>query len=200
MSIALIEDDEAVSDSLRLLLASRGLAVHCFGSVEAFLGSIEKTRPICIVSDVRLPGASGLDLQRVLKKRNSNIPLILITGHGDISMAVSAMREGAFDFLEKPYDADRLISSIEAALAAERHLRSLEDERSHLAERVAELSPRQRQVMELVAQGMSSKQIAQQLGISPRTVEIYRAWVMERMGASNVAQLVRKVLIVQKGV
>jgi two-component system, LuxR family, response regulator FixJ len=197
MSIALIEDDEAVLDSLRALLASRGLFVRCFNSVERFLEGVEKMRPSCIVSDVLLPGLSGLDLQRELKRRNSPIPLILITGHGDIAMAVTAMREGAFDFLEKPYDAERLIASIEAALAAEQRLRLEGDERARLMERIAELSPRQRQVMELVAEGLSSKQIALQLGISPRTVENYRAWVMERMDAANLADLIRKVLLLR---
>jgi two-component system, LuxR family, response regulator FixJ len=112
-------------------------------------------------------------------------------------MAVTAMREGAFDFLEKPYDAERLIASIEAALAAEQRLRLEGDERARLMERIAELSPRQRQVMELVAEGLSSKQIALQLGISPRTVENYRAWVMERMDAANLADLIRKVLLLR---
>jgi two-component system response regulator FixJ len=197
MTIALIEDDEAVLDSLRLLLESRGMSVRCFSSAEVFLDRIGKEPPDCIVSDVRMPGLSGLDLQRTLRAQGRRLPVILITGHGDIAMAVTAMREGAFDFLEKPYDAEQLIASIERALAAEQKLRSLEGERHALAGRIAELSPRQKQVMDLVAQGLSNKQIAARLGISPRTVENYRAWVMERMGAGNVAELVRKVLLVQ---
>ena len=199
MTIALIEDDEAVMDSLRLLLESRGMAVQCFSSAEAFLGSLEKEKPSCIVSDVRMPGLSGLDLQRSLQARGSRVPMILITGHGDISMAVTAMREGAFDFIEKPYNAEQLISSIDTALASEQKLRLLQSEKAQLIERLAELSPRQRQVMGLVAQGLSSKQIALRLGISARTVENYRAWVMERMGAGNVAELVRKVLMIEGG-
>ena len=126
-------------------------------------------------------------------------PIILITGHGDIAMAVTAMREGASDFIEKPYDAERLIASIERTLAVNQKVRSLESERRLLSEHVAELSPRQKQVMDLVAAGLSSKQIASRLGISHRTVENYRAWVMERMGASNVAELVRKVLMLETG-
>jgi two-component system response regulator FixJ len=196
MTIALIEDDEAALESLRLLLESRGLNVHAFASAEAFLASLQEVKPECVVSDVRLPGLSGLDLQRTLKGHGYNAPVILITGHGDIAMAVAAMKEGAFDFVEKPYDAEHLIAGMERALAAGAELRSKENQRHELMERVAELSPRQKEVMHLVADGLSNKEIAHRLGISPRTVENYRAWVMERMGASNLADLVRKVLIV----
>jgi FixJ family two-component response regulator len=124
-------------------------------------------------------------------------PIILITGHGDIAMAVTAMREGASDFIEKPYDADQLIASIERALNTREKIKVDESERLLLRQRAAELSPRQREVMDLVAAGHSSKQIAARLGISHRTVENYRAWVMERMEAGNVAELVRKVLILE---
>ena len=198
MTIALIEDDEPVLDSLRLLLQSRGFAVSGFKSAEAFLASPQAKTSACIVSDVRLPGKSGLDLQRTLAARGIQTPIILITGHGDIAMAVTAMREGASDFIEKPYDAGQLIASIECTLATNQKLQSLESEKALLSQRAAELSPRQLQVMELVAAGLSSKQIASRLGISHRTVENYRAWIMERMDANNVAELVRKVLILEK--
>jgi two-component system response regulator FixJ len=193
MTIALIEDDAAVLDSLRTLLESRSMAVQCFTSVEAFLASGH--RPACIVSDVRLPRRSGLDLQRTLKESGSQVPVILITGHGDIAMAVAAMRDGAYDFVEKPYDADQLIASIQNALTAQQKLGLRAEEKQLLLQRMAELSPRQKEVMLLVAEGLSNKQIAAQLGISPRTVENYRAWVMERLDASNIADLVRKVFI-----
>ena len=199
MTIALIEDDEAVLDSLRLLLQSRGFAVTAFKSAEAFLASAQAKSSTCIVSDLRPPGKSGVDLQRMLTAKGIETPIILITGHGDIAMAVTAMREGASDFIEKPYDADRLIASIERTPATGQRLKSLESEKLLLGQRAAELSPRQRQVMELVAAGLSSKQIAARLGISHRTVENYRAWIMERMDASNVAELVRKVLILETG-
>jgi len=199
MTVALIEDDEAVLDSLRLLLEGRGMAVQCFNSAEGFLKAGADSTSTCIVSDVRMPAMTGLDLQRELKARSSSVPVILITGHGDIAMAVSAMREGAFDFIEKPYDAEQLIASIEKAMAADQKLRSSQGEKAQLVARMAELSPRQREVMKLVAEGLSNKQIAQRLGISSRTVENYRAWVMERMGAANVAELVRKVLLIQNG-
>ena len=198
MTIALIEDDEAALESLRLLLEGRGLRVSGFASAEAFLAGLNEDQPECVVSDVRLPGLSGLDLQRALKAQGSDVPVILITGHGDIAMAVTAMKEGAFDFVEKPYDAEYLIANIERALAAGQEHRSRESQRQELVERLAELSPRQREVMHLVADGLSNKEIALRLGISPRTVENYRAWVMERMDAANLADLVRKVLLIER--
>jgi two-component system response regulator FixJ len=198
MTIALIEDDEAALDSLRLLLEGRGLAVRGFASAEALLASLAEEQPACVVSDVRLPGLSGLDLQRTLKVQRRNVPVILITGHGDIAMAVTAMKEGAVDFVEKPYDAEHVIRSIQKALAAGEELKSRESQRRELLDRLAELSPRQTEVMHLVAESLSNKQIAVRLGISPRTVENYRAWVMERMGAANLAELVRKVLMIEQ--
>jgi two-component system, LuxR family, response regulator FixJ len=196
MTIALIEDDPAVLDSLRLLLEGRGMTVQCFGSAEAFLAGMKDT-PACIVSDVRMPGMSGVDLQRQLKRRACATPIILITGHGDIAMAVTAIKEGAFDFIEKPYNAESLIAVIEKACAKDERARAAESQKAEILTRIAELPPRQREVMELVAIGLSNKQIAARLAISPRTVENYRAWVMERLGATSLADLVRKVLLVQ---
>ena len=154
--------------------------------------------PACIVSDVRMPGQSGLDLQRMLKARGSKTPMILITGHGDISMAVTAMREGAIRFHREALRCRTAHRQHRAAVGggAEDAITGKREAAGQPA-RIAELSPRQREVMDLVAAGLSSKQIALQLGISPRTVENYRAWVMERMGAGNVAELVRKVLILE---
>jgi two-component system, LuxR family, response regulator FixJ len=197
MTIALIEDDDAVLDSLRLLLEGRAMPVCCFGSVEAFLAAEIHDGLACIVSDVRLPGLSGLDLQRTLKQNAQSVPLILITGHGDVPMAVAAIKHGAFDFIEKPYDAEHLIAVIEKACTTGERMRLREGQKAEIIARIAELPPRQREVMGLVAEGLSNKQIAIRLGISPRTVENYRAWVMERLGASSIADLVRKVLIVE---
>ena len=174
------------------------MAVRTYHSVEAFL-AVDGDTPGCIVSDVRLPGRSGLDLQRRLNEKGRMAPLILITGHGDIAMAVNAIKDGAFDFIEKPYDADQLIASIDKALAVDEKVRLREGQKAEIVARIAELSPRQRQVMHLVAEGLSNKQIAARLGISPRTVENYRAWVMERLAASNLADLVRKVLQAERG-
>jgi len=198
MTIALIDDDEAVLDSLRLLLEGRGMAVQGFGCAEEFLANDALERVSCIVSDVRLPGLSGLDLQRKLNEQAHSAPLILITGHGDVPMAVSAIKAGAFDFLEKPYDADRLIVLIEQACTVAQTMRVKHGQKAEILTRISEMPRRQREVMELVTEGLSNKQIAIRLGISPRTVENYRAWVMERLGATNLADLIRKVLTAQR--
>jgi len=196
MMVALIDDDEAVLDSLQMALESRNIQVRCFTSAEAFITSLDEKRPRCVVSDVRMPGWSGIDLQYALKTRDAALPLILITGHGDIPMAVNAIKEGAFDFIEKPFDYERLIESILKAIEYGDRAQTAQAQIVDLAQRVAELSERQREVMDRVVQGLSTRR-AHALGISPRTVENYRAWVMEKMGATNLADLVRKVLILQ---
>ena len=191
-SIALVDDDEAVLDSLRLYFATTGHQVACFGDAAGLLKALATgLNADCIVSDIRMPGVSGLDLQRELSDRKSPAPLILITGHGDIEMAVMAIKAGAHDFIEKPFDEQRLLASIEDAVSGQAKNAEDETENAVLAGRVAELSERQRQVMDPAVQGLTNKQIANQLGISPRTVESYRAWVMERTGAKNLAELVR---------
>lgn len=193
VTVALIDDDSAVLHSMRLLIESRDIPVACFESAEAFLEELPGTKPSCVVADVRMPGMTGLELQRELKHRNNDAPLILISGHADVSMAVEALKEGAFDFFEKPYDGERLATSVSDAVLKGRRQTTENSERVDISERLKALSPRQREVLEFVASGMSNKQIAAKLSISPRTVETYRAWVMERMGAQNVADLVRKV-------
>lgn len=198
MTVALIDDDEAVLDSLRMALAKRGVDVACFASAKEFLARFDALAPRCIVSDVRMPGMSGLDLQRELVRRGVSVPLILITGHGDIAMAVESVKLGAFDFLEKPFDDHKLADSIRAAIARGTVEATRQGERAVFAARAAELSQRQRQVMRLVAKGLSNKEIAQRLEISPRTVENYRSWVMEKMGAGNLAELVRMVVLLEE--
>jgi two-component system response regulator FixJ len=200
MRVALIDDDAAVLRSLRLLLENRGFQVECFASAEEFFEKAAADAPVCVVSDVRMPGLSGLDLQRELRRRNVSVPVILITGHGDIAMAVQAIKEGAFDFIEKPFDDERLVIGISAAIEQGEKLRIEQGQRALLEQRLAELSPRQREVMDLVVQGFANKEIALKLDISPRTVENYRAWAMEKMGADNLADLVRKVLMLKDGV
>ncbi len=190
--VCLIDDDEAVRDSVGLLLENHEFQVSSFGSAEEFLDHMEQgLQPACVVSDVKMPGLSGLDLQRLLAEQQARIPLILITGHGDIAMAVAAVKAGAHDFLEKPFDDQTLLESIESALDEARRKKAHEDTLQEFAVRVGELSVRQRQVMDLAVKGYSNKEIAQELGISPRTVETYRAWVMEKTGARNLADLVR---------
>jgi two-component system response regulator FixJ len=199
MTVALIEDDEAVLRSLSLLLRNRGMTVRCHRTTEDFLQSFDQEQIACVVSDIRMPGMSGLELQRELKARDAAVPVILITGHGDIAMAVNAIKDGAFDFIEKPFDAEHLIETIGLAIARGQRDRIEQDARTQLQALVADLSPRQVEVMRLVAEGFSNKEIAQKLDISPRTVENYRAWVMEKMGAKNLADLVRKVMILDLG-
>ena len=197
MMVAIIDDDEAVLNSLRMMLTRYGFEVRLFKSAEDYFATGDQETPCCIVCDVRLPDMSGLDLQAELQTRRSTVPLILITGHGDISIAVSAVKAGAYDFLEKPFSPDRLIEAIKEAVE-KAHYRFAEDqELQRLASRVNELSERQKQVMDLAVKGLSSKEIARNLQISPRTVETYRAWVMEKTGARNIAELVRLAMRLQ---
>jgi len=198
--IALIDDDPAVLDSLRLYFARQELNTSCFNASEEFLAAVDRSEQFdCVVSDVRMPGMSGLDLVRHLKARGFIWPIILITGHGDIDMAVSAIKIGAFDFIEKPFDETRLLASIRNAVEQKRQHMSDAIELEQLQSRFNSLSFRQRQVMELAAAGLSSKEIGMRLKISAKTVENHRAWVMERIGARNLAELVRMAMQIQRG-
>jgi two-component system response regulator FixJ len=190
--IALVDDDAAVLDSLQLYLAHHGVSTACFDSAEALLAALDGgAQPECIVSDIRMPGMSGLDLLRRLKEGRQTAPLILITALADIEMAVSAIKNGAFDFIEKPFDEGRLLASIQNAAALRRQQAGAAAEINKLRSRFDALSARQRQVMELAVGGLSNKEIAHRLDISPKTVENHRAWVMERMDARSLAELVR---------
>jgi two-component system response regulator FixJ len=198
VQIALVEDDAAVLDSLQLYLARQDLETSCFGAAQDLLDAVDGGVQFnCIVSDVRMPGMSGLDLVRHLVARSVVAPIILITGHGDIDMAVSAIKSGAFNFIEKPFDEARLLASIRNALeiARQRALDAAETKELHA--RLQTLSERQRQVMELAVAGLSNKEIGSRLNISPKTVENHRAWVMERTGAKNLAELVRIAMHIQ---
>jgi len=190
--IALVDDDPAVLDSLQLYFARHQVTTSCFASAEALLADLDEgTQPECIVSDIRMPGMSGLDLLHRLKERRGAAPLILITAVGDIAMAVSAVKNGAFDFIEKPFEESRLLAGIRTAVALRRQQASDAGEVEKLRSRFDMLSTRQRQVMELVVAGMSNKEIAHRLDISPVTVENHRAWMMARMDAKSLAELVR---------
>jgi two-component system, LuxR family, response regulator FixJ len=198
VDVCLIDDDEAVLDSTGRMLAKAGLSVQVCDSAEAFLQKLDKGECRCVVSDVKMPGMSGLELQQVLNKRAGGLPLILITGHGDVSMAVATIKAGAADFLEKPFDAERLVEAIRRAIAEGSRQKAQREARAEMAARIAELTPRQREVMDLVVLGYSNKEIAARLGISARTVETYRLWVMERTGARNLAELVRMAMALER--
>jgi two-component system response regulator FixJ len=196
--IAVIDDDEAVLDSLRLYFARQNIETSCFESAKDFLAAIASGQRFdCIVSDVRMPGMSGLDLVHRLKQDGLAAPVILITGHGDVDMAVAAIKVGAFDFIEKPFDEARLLASIRNAIEKNQQPEIDATELEKLRSRFNSLSARQRQVMELAVAGLSNKEIGSQLKISPKTVENHRAWVMERIGARNIAELVRIAMTVQ---
>ena len=197
--IALIDDDEAVLDSLALYLARHDVKASRFKRTEDFLAALDRAPAFdCVVSDVRLPGMSGIELARRLAERRFATPIILITGHGDIDMAVSAIKIGAFDFIEKPFDEARLLASIRNAVEKGRQQASDAGELAELRSRFDALSARQRQVMELTVAGLSNKEIAIELDISTKTVENHRAWVMERIGARNLADLVRMAMQVRQ--
>lgn len=190
--IALVDDDTAVLDSLTTYLGKSGYEVDSFSQAGSLLEALDSGNSFaCIVSDVRMPGLSGLDLQRELSARGLRCPLILITGYGDITTAVAAVKAGAHDFLEKPFDEQRLSDSIHAATIQVGHTQADDEYLAQIQGRVGILSERQRQVMTLAAQGFTNKEIAKKMDISTRTVESYRAWVMERTGAKNVAELIR---------
>jgi len=190
--VALVDDDAAVRDSLQLFLTRRHLKVTCFETAEQFLKARDGYESFhCIVTDVRMPGMSGLDLVNYLIDRGWIRPIIVITGHGDVDMAVSAVKAGAFDFIEKPFDETRLLASIRDAVEKGRQRISDAVEQEKMLARFEALSARQREVMGLAVAGLSSKEIGTKLKISPKTVENHRAWVMLRMGARNVAELVR---------
>lgn len=196
----LVDDDEAVLDSMRVLLAGHGWRTQAFESAESMLSGLEiGGRPACIVTDVRMTGMSGIELLSELKRRGIAAPVILVTGHGQISMAVGAIKAGAEDFIEKPFEETVLVDAITRALAKAEREAETSQQRERIRARMSELSSRQREVMELVVQGLSSKEIAVELGISPRTVETYRLWIMEKMDARNLADLVRKVSMAETG-
>jgi two-component system response regulator FixJ len=187
--VSVIDDEASVRDAVAMLLESHGLTVNAFESASTFLEA--PFAEGCIISDVRMPGMSGLELLRTLQNAGDPRPLLLMTGHGDVELAVQAIKLGAFDFVEKPFSNDRLIASVEQALVASESSLKERLELEELKSRHQSLSDRQRDTMQLLIRGLSNKEIGQQLGISPRTVEIHRTWVMTKMSARSIADLVR---------
>jgi FixJ family two-component response regulator len=192
--VFVVDDDESVRNSLRFLLKTVGLQSMLLPSAQEFLRAYKPEQPGCLVLDVRMPSMSGLELQQQLNLRGAIIPVIFITGHGDIPMAVEAMQHGAFDFLPKPFRDQDLLDRVQRALEKDRANRSNLKERTQVRERLESLTPRELEVLALMTKGKPNKVMAADLGLSQRTVEIHRAHVMEKTGASSVAQLVRMVM------
>ena len=189
--VYVIDDDQAMRDSLDFLLESAGLKAPLFESAVSFLEALPELGPGCVVSDVRMPNLDGLELLKRLRETNKALPIIIMTGHGDIPLAVEAMKLGAIDFIEKPFEDERLIGTITAALGGAAQRQKGDAVAADIASRIASLSPRERQVLDGLVAGLSNKLIARDYDISPRTIEVYRANVMTKMQASSISELVR---------
>src|SRR5579885_2576928 len=193
--IYVIDDDDAVRQSLEFLLKTAGIRVRSFDSAKAFLDVLPQVSGGCIVTDVRMPEITGIELLKKVMDVKPDLPVIVITGHGDISLAVEAMKIGAVDFLEKPFDDDQLLGAVKSALDREADMAGRKAEVQQIQDKLASLSNRERQVLEGLVAGNPNKTIAFDLGISPRTVEIYRANLMTKMGANSLSDLVRMAIV-----
>jgi two-component system, LuxR family, response regulator FixJ len=189
--IYVVDDDDAVRDSLSLLLRTVGLPARTFGSAAEFLDGYEPDKIGCLVADIRMPGLSGLELQAELIERAIDVPIIFITGHGDVPMAVKAMKSGAMDFIQKPFRDQDLLDRINEGLERARSAHESQRETSEIKHRFEALTPREGEVMKMVVKGHANKVIAMDLGVSQRTVELHRARVMQKMGVRSLAELVR---------
>jgi FixJ family two-component response regulator len=190
-TVFVVDDDQAMRNSLKWLIESVSMQVETFESADAFINSYYPGRSGCLLLDVRMPGMSGLELQEYLRVNQIAIPVIIITGHGDVPMAVRAMKSGAVDFIEKPFNDELLLESIRHALALDVKQRDMQKQRAEIATRLARLTPREHEVMVMVTNGKANKEIATSLGVSAKTVEAHRARVMEKMEANSLAELVR---------
>ncbi|MCP3662208.1 MAG: response regulator transcription factor [Gammaproteobacteria bacterium] len=193
-TVFIVDDDQAMRNSLKWLIESIGMPVETYESADAFIRNYYPGRAGCLLLDVRMPGMSGLDLQEYFLEQEIRIPIIIITGHGDVPMSVRAMKAGAVDFIEKPFNDELLLDSIRRALVQDQNQRSSQAERAEIATRLANLTPREHEVMEMVTSGRANKEIASALGVSAKTVEAHRARVMEKMEANSLAALVKMVI------
>jgi two-component system, LuxR family, response regulator FixJ len=196
--VHVVDDDEAVRDSLNMLLESAGLSVRTYDSATAFLIALPNLTAGCVLTDVRMPGLDGLELQRRLRELGVRLPVIFMTGHGDVPIAVEALKAGAADFLEKPFDDTQVLAAISSALAVSQRTHDEEAAVAQIAARIASLTPREREVLDRLVAGQPNKTIAYDLGSSPRTVEVHRARVMEKMGVRSLPELVRMTIAAER--
>jgi two-component system response regulator FixJ len=192
-TVYVVDDDEGIRHSLALLIGAIGLKVRVFSDAASFLDTFDPTLRGCIVADLKMPGLNGLEMQERLNAVNCRMPIIFLSGHGDVPAAVRALRHGAVDFLEKPFNPKLLLERIEQAIETDAQLSAVAEKTAEIAGRVSSLTAREREIMSLVADGKSSKVIALDLGISERTVELHRSRIMKKMSARSVADLVRMI-------
>jgi len=197
LSVYIVDDDPSVRDSLALMLGLDGYRVALYANAEAFLAALREEWTGCVLADLRLPGASGVELQAALRARGSGLPVIIITGHGDVPTARKAFQAQAVDFLEKPFDHVQLLAAIRTAFALEERRIQRADARRNETRKLAVLTAREREVLDHAAKGLHAKEIARVLGISARTVEVHKARIMAKLGARNVSELVRFALAVE---
>jgi len=198
-TVFIIDDDEAVRDSLSWLVKSTGLQAETFASADDFLQGYGEDRPGCLILDIRMPGMNGLELQSVLRERDFRLPIIIISGHADVPMAVRALKAGAFDFIEKPFNDELLLDLVQRALEKDAKERENMAETDELRARMASLTPREKEVLELVVAGAANKQISSELGVSLKTVEAHRARVMDKLRAESLSHLVRMAVAAGEG-
>ncbi len=194
-TVFVADDDQAMRNSLKWLIESVAMRVETYSSAKDFINNYYPGRSGCLLLDVRMPGMSGLELQQYLNEQQIQIPIIIITGHGDVPMAVRAMKAGAVDFIQKPFNDEFLLDSIRNAMTLDEKMRNLQSHRAEIAQRLEQLTPRELEVMAMVTDGKSNKEIANALDVSSKTVEAHRARVMEKMQASSLADLVRMAIV-----
>jgi FixJ family two-component response regulator len=193
-TVFLIDDDPGVRDSLSLLLALKGIRTQVFASAESFIDTFVADWCGCVLTDLRMPGMTGLELQTALRQRKIDLPLVVLTAHGDVATVRTALKNGAFDYLEKPVEDDMLLDVLRNALRADRERRASAVDRSAADERLARLTPREREVLSLLGTGHQNLDVAARLGISPRTVEVHKARIMAKLDSRSLADLIRIVL------